>query len=165
MQLRNSGVGVVACSPKEPQNPVKPLGSLSGGFSSPRLATKMRLGVSAKIPPVDPQMYPGLAYASGCGQFGTTSYGPVRSSPPFSWSDAGAVAYPTPTTASSESRNMRMRTLPLTARGEKSGCIRGPQRGCRVGDPVRRAMHPRPHPNAAAALGTPAPAALLLAQI
>src|SRR5712692_3771472 len=112
MQLRNSGVGVVACSPKEPQNPVKPLGSLSGSFSSPRLAMKMRLGVSAKIPPVDPQMYPGLAYASGCGQFCTTSYGPVRSSPPFSWSDAGALTYPTPTTATSESKNVRMRTLP-----------------------------------------------------
>ena len=25
----------------------------------------------------------------------------------------------------------------------QSGCIRGPQRGCRVGSPVRRAMHPR----------------------
>src|SRR5438132_550837 len=111
MQLRNSGVGVVACSPKEPQKPVKPLGSLSGSLSSPRLAMKMRLGVSAKIPPVDPQMYPGLAYASGCGQFGTTSYGPVRSSPPFSWSDAGAVTYPMPATASSESRNVLMGIL------------------------------------------------------
>jgi hypothetical protein len=49
-------VGVVACSLNEPQKPVKPNGSLSGSFSSPRFAMKMRLGDSAKIPPVDPQM-------------------------------------------------------------------------------------------------------------
>ncbi len=73
MQLRNSGVGVVACSLNDPQKPVKLFGSLAGSFSSPRLAMKIRFGDSAKIPPVDPQMYPGLANASGCGQPGTTS--------------------------------------------------------------------------------------------
>src|SRR3954468_8484436 len=88
MQLRNAGVGVVACSPNEPQKPVKPLGSVAGSFSSPRLAMKIRVGLSANTPPVEPQMYPGLASASGCGQLGTTSYGPVRSSPPFSCSGA-----------------------------------------------------------------------------
>src|SRR5213593_256382 len=74
MQLRNSGVGVVACSPNDPQKPVKPSGSFGGSFSSPRLAMKTRFGDSAKIPPVEPQMYPGFANASGCGQPCTTSY-------------------------------------------------------------------------------------------
>src|SRR4029453_10338795 len=83
-QLRNSGVGVVACSLKDPQKPVKPGGSVAGSLSSPRFAMKIRFGVSAKMPPVDPQMYPGFANDSGCGQLATTSYGPVRSSPPFS---------------------------------------------------------------------------------
>jgi len=52
MQLRNSGVGVVACSLNDPQNPVKPLGSVAGSFSSPRLAMKMRFGLSASAAPL-----------------------------------------------------------------------------------------------------------------
>src|ERR1044071_367499 len=53
MQLRNSGVGVVACSLNDPQKPVKPGGTVAGSLSSPRLAMKMRVGDSAKMPPVD----------------------------------------------------------------------------------------------------------------
>src|SRR5262245_1123500 len=72
IQLRNSGVTLVACWTSEPQNPVNVLGSLSGSFNSPRFAMKIRLGVSAKMPPVEPQMYPGLATDSGGGHFSTT---------------------------------------------------------------------------------------------
>src|ERR1044071_9852214 len=110
MQLRNSGVGVVACSLNDPQKPVKPGGTVAGSFSSPRLAMKMRFGDSAKMPPVDPQMYPGFANASGCGcgQLATTSYGPVRSSPPFSWSNAGDEKYPIPAAAISERNSVRI---------------------------------------------------------
>src|SRR5437867_7979693 len=90
MQLRNSGVTPVACWPIEPQKPLKLLGSFSGSFSSPRFAMKMRFGVSAKMPPVDPQMYPGFATDKGGGHFSATLYGPVISSPPFSWTKAGA---------------------------------------------------------------------------
>src|SRR6201988_5501338 len=88
MQFLKTGVMPVAAAPNEPEKPLKLRGSLSGSFSSPRLAIKILLGVSAKIPPVDPQMNP--LSGNGCGQPVATSYGPVRSSPPFSWADAGA---------------------------------------------------------------------------
>src|SRR5437016_3238021 len=39
MQLRNSGVGVVACSLNDPQKPVNPGGSVGGSFSSAPLYT------------------------------------------------------------------------------------------------------------------------------
>src|SRR5207249_11977275 len=90
MQLRNLGVTPVACWPIEPQKPLKLFGSFSGSFSSPRFAMKMRFGVSAKMPPVEPQMYPGFATDKGGGHFSATLYGPVISSPPFSWTKAGA---------------------------------------------------------------------------
>src|SRR5438552_17485449 len=99
MQLRNSGVGVVACSPNDPQKPVKLGASVAGSFSSPRFAMKMRFGVSAKMPPVEPQMYPGFATDKGGGHFSATLYGPVISSPPFSWTKAGAGRSSNPTTA------------------------------------------------------------------
>src|SRR5207247_11372394 len=67
--------------PREPQAPLKLLGSLSGSLSSPRFAMKIRLGDSANTPPCDPWMYPGRA--NGCGHLATTSYDPVSSSPPF----------------------------------------------------------------------------------
>src|SRR5947208_13270445 len=108
MQLRNSGVGVVACWPKEPQKPVKLLGSFSGSFNSPRFAMKIRLGVSAKMPPVEPQMYPGFATDKGSGHFSTTLYGPVTSSPPFSWNEAGAGRSPNPTTTANVERVIRI---------------------------------------------------------
>src|SRR5438876_1263198 len=99
MQLRNSGVAEVACWPREPQKPVKLLGSFSGSLSSPRFAIKIRLGVSAKMPPVEPQMYPGFDTDNGGGHFSTTLYGPVISSPPFSWTKAGAGRSSSPITA------------------------------------------------------------------
>ncbi|PYR27236.1 MAG: hypothetical protein DMF92_16790 [Acidobacteria bacterium] len=75
MQLRHSGVGWVAAWPVDPQKPVKLFGSFSGSFSSPRYAMKILLGVSAKMPLVEPVMYPGFASA-GVGHLSTTSYGP-----------------------------------------------------------------------------------------
>src|SRR3989441_7035471 len=81
MQWRSSGFGPVAWLPREPHAPLKLLGSLSGSLISPRFAMKIRLGDSANIPPCDPWMYP--CCAKGCGHLGTTSYGPVSSSPPF----------------------------------------------------------------------------------
>src|SRR5438876_8676616 len=104
MQLRNSGVAAVACWPREPQKPLKLFGSFSGSFSSPRFAMKIRFGVSAKMPPVEPQMYPGLATDNGSGHFSATLYGPVISSPPFSCTKAGAGRSSNPiTTANVES--------------------------------------------------------------
>src|SRR6266571_3264113 len=108
MQLRNSGVGAVACWPDEPQKPVKLLGSFSGTFSSPRFAMKIRLGVSAKMPPVEPQMYPGLATDKGSGHFSATLYGPVTSSPPFSWRKAGAGSSAIPTKTTNVERARRI---------------------------------------------------------
>ena len=56
MQLRISGLGSVARWLSDPQMPLNPRGSVSGSFSSPRAAMKMRFGVSAKTPGCDPQM-------------------------------------------------------------------------------------------------------------
>jgi hypothetical protein len=55
-QFRISAFGVVARSPSEPQMPLKPRGSGSGSFSSPRVAMKIRFGDSAKTPGCEPQM-------------------------------------------------------------------------------------------------------------
>src|SRR5579862_7765175 len=70
---------------------------------------KTLFGVSAKIPPVDPQIYP--LSGNGRGQFGTTSYGPVLSSPPFSCAKVGAERQLKPNSATSESRAVRMHTF------------------------------------------------------
>src|SRR5579862_7243325 len=56
---------------------------MAGSSSSPRLAMKILLGVSAKTPACDPHVYP--FGAIGFGKPATTLYGPVSSSPPFSW--------------------------------------------------------------------------------
>src|SRR5262245_32158991 len=55
----------------------------------------MRSGVSAQTPATDPPWKPS-PHMVGSGQLGTTSYGPVRSSPPFS---PGAAAEPGITSA------------------------------------------------------------------
>src|SRR5262245_59268978 len=57
----------------------------------------MRSGVSAKTAPTEPQvqpscLMPSVSSGSGCGQFGTSSYGPNSSCPPFSRVAAGADA-------------------------------------------------------------------------
>src|SRR4030095_1185902 len=69
----------------------------AGKGSSPRCAIQIRSGVSAYTAPTDPQVQPSCfrpsaASASGLGQSGTSSYGPVSSWPPFSC--AAAVAGP-----------------------------------------------------------------------
>src|SRR5438552_1266756 len=125
MQLRNSGVAEVACWPREPQKPVKLLGSFSGSLSSPRFAIKIRLGVSAKMPPVEPQMYPGFDTDNGGGHFSTTLYGPVISSPPFSCSGAAADRSPNPITTANEESVTRINPPAWTAEHGAFGLIYG----------------------------------------
>ena len=50
--------------------PLKPLGSVSGSFNSPRAAMKIRFGDSANTPGCEPQMYPFGDQVAG--QFSTT---------------------------------------------------------------------------------------------
>ena len=64
----------------------------AGSGNSPRCAIQMRSGVSAYTAPTDPHVQPSCLTpsgpsGSGCGQFGTSSYGPNSSCPPFSWSE------------------------------------------------------------------------------
>src|SRR5439155_18836176 len=100
----------VACWPREPQYPLKLFGSFSGSFNSPRLAMKIRLGVSAKMPPVEPQMYPGLATDNGKGHFSATLYGPVMSTPPFPCTKASAGRGSNPITTENVDSVMRIKS-------------------------------------------------------
>src|SRR5437588_9439499 len=69
----------------------------------------IRLGLSANTPPCDPNAYP--ERASFCGQFGTTSYGPVSSSPPFCWSPAAPHNRPLANTTATTSVSLRITFL------------------------------------------------------
>src|SRR5206468_11262294 len=62
-------------------------------------------------PPLEPTAYP--ERASCCGQLGTTSYGPGRSSPPFCWTPAAPHNRPHANTTATMSINLRMTFLLL----------------------------------------------------
>src|SRR5438874_1173096 len=89
--------------------PLKDRGKVSGSFSSPRAAMKMRFGDSANTPGCDPQMYP--CFAQGNGHLSTTSYGPVSSSPPFSCRNADDEKNPRLKTATTTSSGPRIPNL------------------------------------------------------
>src|SRR5262249_3313973 len=100
--------GVVACSPSEPQKPVKLAGNFSGSFNSPRFAMKMRSGVSAKTPPVEPQMEP--LSGSGCGHPAAALQRPVLSPPPFACAETEAERHPKRRIAIRDTVHVRMAT-------------------------------------------------------
>src|SRR5579862_3651081 len=84
---------------------------MAGSSSSPRLAMKILLGVSAKTPACDPHVYP--FGAIGFGKPATTLYGPVSSSPPFSWAKTGVENKPHAMMAASTNVGVRIAHLPL----------------------------------------------------
>src|SRR4029079_16329435 len=66
-------VALSTLTPIEPANPAKPGGTGLGNRNSPRCATKMRFGDSAKTPELPPKVNPGSE--NGLCQARTTSYG------------------------------------------------------------------------------------------